>query len=265
MKRREFLTAFGVLSTVPMLGHAAGESLRVGIFPGTGTSDMLREELRAANRGFAQVVAGAVGRPPSLTIFTALKSINRSIENGRLDLYFAPPTVAVNAVGRGYVPVARVKDKITVVLIKRKGVRVESVALAEKESLPDVMGRYVLKTKKENVKIFNLKSQEDVVLAMERDYAQAGGLGPKIAKGLIERGDYEAWYPLPSAPGFTLVASKALSEADRNRLQAAVIKIDPAVVAQMQKVFVAKLGGFVPDDGAGLQVLREAMESAGYI
>lgn len=95
MKRREFLAGLVVLPALPLRAHASGESLRIGIFPGTGTSDMLREDLRAATRSFAKAIAGAVGRQPSLMIFTTLKSINRSLENGRLDVYFAPPTVAV--------------------------------------------------------------------------------------------------------------------------------------------------------------------------
>lgn len=264
MNRREFLAALGALTALPLPAHASGGSLRIGIFPGTGTSDMLREELRAANRGFAQAVAAALGRQPSLTIFTALKSINRSIEGGRLDLYFAPPTVVVNALGKGYVPIVRVKDKITVMLVKRKDAQVSSIALTERESLPDVMGRYVLKAQGENARIFNLRSQEDVVLALERNYAQAGGLGPKIAKALIERGEFEAWHPLPSAPGFSLVGNKSLGADSIKRLRETASRIDPAVIAQMQKVFVAKLGGFVPDDGADLQVLKEAMEAAGY-
>jgi len=265
MKRRDFLAGLTVLPALPLLAHASGENLRIGIFPGTGTSDMLREDLRSATRSFARAVAGAVGRQPSLMIFTTLKSINRSLESGRLDVYFAPPTVAVTALDKGYVPIARVKDKITVMLVRRKGVQVASVALTEKESLPDVMSRYVLKNKKENVRLFNLKAQEDVILAMERNYAQAGALGGKLAKALIEKGGYEAWHPLPPSPGFTLVASTELREADRKKLQSAVSTIDPAAVAEMQKVFVAKLGSFVPDDGAELATLKLAMKAAGYI
>ena len=265
MKRREFLAGLVVLPALPLRAHASGESLRIGIFPGTGTSDMLREDLRAATRSFAKAIAGAVGRQPSLMIFTTLKSINRSLENGRLDVYFAPPTVAVAAIDKGYVPIARVKDKINVMLVRRKGAQISSVALTETESLPDVMSRYVLKSKKENVRLFNLKSQEDVILAMERNYAQAGALGGKPGKALIEKGGYEAWHPLPPSPGFTLVASTELSEADRKRLQSAVTTIDPVAVNEMQKVFVAKLGSSVPDDGAELATLKKAMTSAGYL
>lgn len=265
MKRRNFLAGVTVLPLLPLLAHASDGKLRIGIFPGTGTSDMLREDLRAATRSFARVIAGAVGREPLLTMFTTLKSINRSLEEGRLDVYFAPPTVAVTALGKGYVPIARVKDNINVMLVRRKGAKVESVALVEKESLPDVLGRYVLKGKNENVKIFNLKAQEDVILAMERNYAQAGSLGAKLAKALVEKGKYEAWHPLPASPGFTLVASKQVSEGDRKKLQTAVSTINPAVIGEMQKVFVAKIGGFVADDGSQLKTLKQAMASAGYL
>lgn len=265
MNRRDFLAALAIFPAFQMLAHAMGESLRIGIFPGTGTADMLREELRAANRSFAKAVANALGRPPSLTIFTALKSINRSIENGRLDVYFAPPTVAVSALDKGYVPIARVKDNLTFMLLRRKGAQVVSVALTEKESLPDVMSRYVLKSKKEDVRLFNLKSQEDVILAMDRNYAQAGALGGKLGKALVEKGDYEPWYPLPPSQGFSVVASKQLSEADRKKLSTAISTLNPAIIGEMQKVFVAKLGSFVPDDGAKLVTLKQAMQTAGYL
>lgn len=265
MKRREFLAGMALFPAVSLLAHASGETLRIGIFPGTGTADMLREELRAANKSFARAVAGALGREPSLTIFTALKSINRSIENGRLDVYFAPPTVAVSALDKGYVPIARVKDNLSFMLVRRKGAKVASVALTEKESLPDVMSRYVLKSKNESVKLFNLKSQEDVILAMERNYAQAGALGGKLGKALVEKGGYESWYPLPPSQGFSVVASKQLSEADRKKLSAAISAIGPEIISEMQKVFVAKLGSFVPDDGTKLKTLGEAMLAAGYL
>lgn len=265
MKRRDFLAGLAVLPALPLLAHASGGNLRIGIFPGTGTSDMLREDLRAATRAFARAVAGAVGRQPSLTIFTTLKSINRSLESGRLDVYFVPPTVAAAAIGKGYVPIVRVKDKINIMLVRRKGVKVASVALTEKESLLDVMGRYVLQSKKENVKLFNLKSQEDVILAMERNYAQAGALAGQRGKALIEKGTHEVWHPMPPSPGFTLVASKQLSEAERDKLRSAVTAIDPAAVNEMQKVFAAKLGSFVPEDGTELATLKEAMAAAGYL
>lgn len=265
MKRRDFLAGLTLLPVIPLIAHASDQKLRIGIFPGTGTSDMLREDLRAATKSFAQAIAGAIGREPRLTIFTTLKSINRSLEDGRLDVYFAPPTVAVSALDKGYVPIARVKDMINIVLVRRKGAKVASVALAEKESLPDVLSRYVLKSKNENVKIFNLKAQEDVILAMERNYAQAGSLGAKIAKGLIEKGNYEVWYPLPASPGFTLVASNQLSEADKKKLKTAVSTINPAVVNEMQKVFISKLGSFVADDGTEFKTLKQAMTAAGYL
>lgn len=265
MKRRDFLAGLTLFTALPLIAHAGDDNLSIGIFPGTGSTDMLREDLRAATKPFAQAIAGTIGRQPSLTIFTALKSINRSLENGRLDLYLAPPTVAVTAIDKGYVPIARAKEMINVMLVRRKGAKVTSVALTEKESLPDVMGRYVLKTKKEKAKIFNLNAQEDVILAMERNYAQAGGLGPKFANALIAKGEYEAWYPLPASPGFTLVASKQLSEADIKKLRSAASTISPAVIAEMQKVILAKMSGFVPEEGDELKTLHLAMSTAGYL
>jgi ABC-type phosphate/phosphonate transport system substrate-binding protein len=265
MKRRAFLVGLTLLPALPLMAHASGPDLSIGIYPGTGTADMFREDFRAVTKPFAQALAGALGRDPSLTMFRTLKSINRSLDNGRMDLYFAPPTVAVAAFDKGYTPIARVKDFINVVLVRRKGAKVTTVALTEKQSLPDVLGRHVLKQKKEDVAIFNVKTQEDVMLAMERNYAQAGGLGAKPAKALVEKGKYEIWYPLPTSPGFTLVASNQLSENDKNKLRAAVISLKPEVIQEMQKAIVAKIGSFVDDKGTDFKTLQQSMKEAGYI
>ena len=74
-----------------------------------------------------------------------------------------------------------------------------------------------------------------MILAMKRNYAQAGALGGKKAKALLESSDdYEEWNPLPPSPGFTLVASDHLSEQERNKLEEAITSIDPKVVDKMQ-------------------------------
>lgn len=265
MERRDFLAGLALMPVLPLIAHASDMDLSIGIFPGTGTADMLRADLRASTMGFVKTLASAVGRQPRLTMFTSLKSINRSLVNGRLDLYFAPPTVAVSALHKGYAPIARVKDFLKVELVRRKGAKVSSVALTEKQSLPDVLGRYVLKKENEEVKIFNLKTQKDVILAMKRDYAQAGGLGGKKAQELVETGKYEVWYPLPVTPGFTLVASDQLSEDQKKKLEAVVSTLDPAIINEMQKVFVSKLGSFVADSDTEFKTLKEAMKVAGYI
>ncbi len=267
MKRRAFLAGLTLLPALPLVSYASVPELSIGIYPGTGTADMFRDDFRAVAKPFAQALAAAVGREPSLTMYRTLKSINRSLENGRMDLYFAPPTVAVAAFNKGYTPIARVKDLISVVLVRRKGATVTTVALTEKESLPDVLGRHILKQKNENPTIFNVKTQEDVILAMERNYAQAGGLGGKPAKALVEKekDKYEIWYPLPASPGFTLVASNELSEEDRNKLRAAVISLKPEIIQELQKAIVAKLGSFVDEKGADFKMLEQSMKEAGYI
>lgn len=245
--------------------HAAEATLTIGIFPGTGTADMLRSDFRAMATPFADELAKSVGKKASLTMYRTLSSTNRSMVKGRKDLYFAPPTVAVAAFNKGYSPIARVEDFIKVVLLRRKGVDVKTVALTEKQSVPDVLGRFIIKQNNQDVKYMNVKTQEDVILAMKRDYAQAGGLGGKKAQALLESGEYEIWYPLPNSPGFTLVASDRLSESDKSKLEEAIVSIDPKVVEKMQKAFVSKLGSFVADKDAEFKTLSQAMKEAGYI
>lgn len=265
MKRRNFLAGLTLVSLtlLPTMAQANDSDLTIGIYPGTGTADLPLDELKAAIGPFVQALAGAVGLEPKLTMFRTIKNITRSLEKGRLDLYFVPPTIAVDVLDNGYTAIARVKDPITGAIVRLKGATVKTVAMAEKESWPDVMGRYVLKRNKHEVEFINNKTQEDVVLAMENGYAEAGALGAKFVKDLLAKGTYEVWYPLPATPGFSLMASERLTPSEQDRLSAAATSLNPQVIQAMQKVFVSKLVSFV-NDKADYKVLKEAVRSAGY-
>ena len=266
MKRRNFLASLTLVSLtlLPMMGQASDSDLTIGIYPGTGTADLPLDELKAAIGPFVQALAGTVGLEPKLTMFRTIKNITRSLEKGRLDLYFVPPTVAVDVLDNGYTAIARVKDPITGAVVRLKGATVTTVAMAEKESWPDVMGRFVLKRNKQEVEFLNFKTQEDVVLAMENGFAQAGALGGKFVKELVAKGTHEVWYPLPTTPGFSLMASDRLTPNEQERLGAAAVALNPQVIQTMQKVFTSKLVSFVNDKQADYKTLKEAVKSAGY-
>ena len=267
MNRRHFLTGLTLMPAMSLLSlsaYADESDLTIGVYPGTGTADLPLDELRAALVPFTQALAGAMGLEPKLTMFRTIKNTTRSLEKGRLDLYFVPPTVAVDVLDNGYSAIARVKDPITGALVRRKGATVTTVAMAEKESWPDVMGRFVLKRNKHEAEFINLKTQEDVVLAMEKGFAQAGALGTKFAKDLVAKGEYEIWYPLPATPGFSLMASDRLTDSEKDKLAAAAVSLSPQIIQNMQKVFVSKLVSFVNDKQADYKMLREAVRSAGY-
>ena len=267
MKRRSFLaglTLLPSLSLSSLKAYASDETLSVGIFPGAGSADMPLEALRTALVPFTEVLAGALGLESKLTIFRSIRSVTHSLEKGRLDLYFVGPTIAVDVLDNGYTPVARVKDPISGALVRRKGVEIKTVALTEKESWPDVMARFVLKRKKENVEIINLKTIEDVILAMERGHAQAGALGTKFANELLAKGTHELWYPLPPTPGFTLMASDRLNENEQNKIGTAAVALKPEIIQAMQKVIGGKVTGFVIDKQADYKILKLAVREAGY-
>lgn len=267
MKRRQFLTSLALL---PMLAvpatfaRAENNDLTFGIFPGTGTADLPLDELRTAILPFAQAMAAALGAEPKLTMFRTIKNVTRSLEKGRMDIYFVPPTVAVDVLDNGYTAIARVNDPLTGALVRIKGATVTTVAMAEKESWPDVMGRFVLKRNKQDVQFINLKTQEDVIMAMENGFAQAGALGPKPTKDLLAKGMHEVWYPLPSTPGFTLMASNRLTQSEQDRLGAAAVAMNPQVIQTMQKVFVSKIASFVIDKEADYKTIKQAVREAGY-
>lgn len=265
MVRRYFLASVMFLLALPSIGQAEENELSVGIYPGTGTAEMLMADFRAATLPFAQTLADSLGLVPRLTMFRTIKSTNRSLEKSRLDVYFVPPTVAVSALDQDFVPVARVKDLINAVLIRRKGGEVSTVALTEKESLPDVLGRAALKRNKVEAEVLNLKTQEDVAIALERGHAQAGGLTSKMAQKLLESGNFEVWFTLPASPGFTLMASTRLTEQERTKLGNAAVALKPELIQKMQKAFVSKLGSFIVDKDADFKTLKLAMKDAGYL
>jgi hypothetical protein len=265
VQRRRFLAGLVLLPALPLAAHAARGELSIGIYPGTGKADILMGDFRAYATPFAQSLGAAISAQPRLTLYRSIKSIMRSMASGRMDMYFVPPSVAVAALDNHYSPVARVRDQATGILVRRKGVDVTTVALTEKESWLDVMARHTLKNNKQDgVQILNLKTQEDVVLAMQRNFAQAGSLRSKLADGLVARGEFEVWYPLPTTPDFTLMASDKFSRAEQDRLGAAAAALGPDVIQTLQKTIHSKVTGFVIDKQADYKVIKQAIEEAGY-
>lgn len=265
MKRRGFLAGLALLPALPLVARADDGELSIGIYPGTGKADIFMDEFRAAAMPFAQALAASLGVEPKLTLFRTIKTTLRSLDKGRLDLYFVPPSVAVSVLDSDYSPVARVKDQATGVLVRRKGAEVTTVALTEKESWLDVMARYTLKrNNQDTVKILNFKTQEDVSLAMERNHAQAGSLRSKAAEALVAKGEFEVWHPLPNTPDFTLMASNRLTSMEQNKLGAAAVALSPYAVQSLQKTIHSKVTGFVIDREADYKVIKLALKDAGY-
>lgn len=265
LQRRRFLAALALLPAFPLLVHAARKELSIGIYPGTGKADVLMGDFRAWATPFAQALGASVGADGRLTLFRRIKTVMRSMDDARMDLYFVPPSVAVAALDKGYTPVARVRDEATGILVRRKGAAVSAVALTEKESWLDVMGRDTLKRNQQTPRqILNLKTQEDVVLALQRGYAQAGSLRSKHADPLVASNEYEVWYPLPTTPDFTLMASNRFSAAEQDKLGAAAVALTPEVVQTLQKTIHSKVTGFVIDKEADYKTIKQAIREAGY-
>jgi ABC-type phosphate/phosphonate transport system substrate-binding protein len=264
MQRRRFLASLALFPAWPLVAHAKAE-LSIGIYPGTGKADVLLADFRALAMPFAQALAGAMGAKPQLMLFRSIKSVTRSMDGGRLDLYFVPPSVAVAALDLRYSPVARVRDQATGVLVRRKGAEVATVALTEKESWLDVMARHTLKRNRhEAVKLLNFKTQEEVAIAMQRGFAEAGSLRAKLADELVARGDFEVWYPLPATPDFTLMASDRFSAAEQDRLGQAATGLSQEAIVSLQKTIHSKVTGFVIDKQADYKSIKQALREAGY-
>ena len=265
MQRRQFLAGLALLPGLPLIARAEDAKLNIGIYPGTGKADIFMDDFREAAMPFAQAIGAALDRQPGLTLFRTIKTTTRSLDRGRLDLYFVPPTVAVSVLDAGYSPVARVKDQATGMLVRRKGVEIDTVALTEKESWLDVMGRYTLKRNTSVLpKIINLKTQEDVTIALERNHAQAGSLRSTAATALLAKGDFEVWTNLPSTPDFTLMVSNRLSGAEQDKIGATVIALKADVIQSLQKTIHSKVTGFVVDKEADYKIIKTALKEAGY-
>ena len=265
MQRRQFLAGLTLLPALPMMVYAEDSKLSIGIYPGTGKADVLMDDFREAAMPFALALSAALDRKPGLTLFRTIKTTIRSLDRGRLDLYFVPPTVAVSVLDADYSPVARVQDQASGILIRRKGGEVETIALTEKESWLDVMGRYTIKRNNPGShKIENFKTQEDVTIALERNFAQAGSLRSKAADALLAKGEFEVWATLPSTPDFTLMASNRLTAAEQNKIGAAVVALRQEVIQSLQKTIHSKVTGFVVDREADYKTIKTAMKEAGY-
>ncbi|MDP1862296.1 MAG: PhnD/SsuA/transferrin family substrate-binding protein [Thiobacillus sp.] len=268
MHRRQFLAGLTLLPALPLMAYADDTELTIGIYPGTGKADIFMDDFRAAAMPFAQALAASLGGglDPKLTLFRTIKTTLKSLEKGRLDLYFVPPSVAVSVLDSGYSPVARVKDQATGIMIRRKGVQIETVAMTEKESWLDVMGRYTVKRNSAGTmpSIVNFKTQDAVTIALERNHVQAGSLRSKAAEALLAKGEFEVWVPLPNTPDFTLMASNRLTEIEQNKLGAAAVALRPDAILQLQKTIHSKVTGFVIDKEADYKMIKTAIKEAGY-
>lgn len=265
MRRRSFLAGLTILPALPLVVNAAGRDLRIGIYPGTGKADILMGDFRAYAMPFAQALGSAIGATPKLTLFRSIRSVLGSLKSSRLDLYFVPPSVAVLVLDHDFSPVARVRDQATGVLVRRKGVAVKSVALTEKESWLDVMARYTLtQNKHDSVRLLNFKTQNEVALAMQRDFAEAGSLRSSLANEMIAKDEFEIWHPLPTTPDFTLMATNRLNATEQGKLGAAAVALSPAAIQQLQQTIHSKVTGFVIDKEADYKTIKQAITDAGY-
>lgn len=264
MLRRRFLASLLALPALPRAAWAARRrELSIGIYPGTGKADIPIEDFRSLARPFANALGDSIGANGTLMLFRSIRNTNRAIENGRMDVFFVPPAVASIALDHDYSPVARVQDEATGMLVRLKGAPIRAVALTEKASWLDVMGRYVLHNLKEAPEqIFNLATQEEVRLAMERGFAQAGSLREKVAGEMIASGKYEVWHPLPRTPDFTLIANNRLSAQERDRLGAAAAGLSAGDIQSLQKTIHSKVSGFKIDKSADYQTIKQALELA---
>lgn len=265
MQRRQFLAGLTLLPALPLMAYANDSGLSIGIYPGTGKADIFMDEFRDAAMPFAQALSASLGLKPRLTLFRTIKTALRSLDRGRLDMYFVPPSLAVSVLDKDYSPVARVKDQATGIMIRRKGVNVTTVAMTEKESWLDVMGRYTVKRNSSgSPKIVNFKTQDDVTIALERNHAQAGSLRSKAADALLAKGDFEVWAPLPNTPDFTLMATNRLTAAEQNKLGAAAVALRQDIIQSLQKTIHSKVTGFVIDKEADYKIIKTAIKEAGY-
>ena len=266
MNRRQFVQI--VLGSSVLSSYSASALLLAGsgdvimaIFPGTGAKDIDSRLFSDYTRPLTTAIAAKVGHKVYAESYHSFSLIKNVIENSRADVLFVPPTLAVSAMQQGYEPVARVKDFLTGMMIKRKGEVVKRVAMTGVDSWPGLMGRYLLTEHKLNLttSVETVKNQEAVAFLLDQKAVQAGVLATPKANAMIATGQYEAWYPLTSTPGFTLLLHSKLMAKYGAPMGQTMLTLSAPAIDGLQALIPIPIKQFVPCGRQDYEILKKIM------
>lgn len=269
MNRRVFIQAIigsSLLSSLPahaLLLQGSGDMI-MAIFPGTAAAEVDMRLFRDYTSPMTTAISNSIHQKVYAEAYRSFPLIKNVIEAHRADMLFIPPTLVVRAMEQDYQPIVRVKDFLSGVVIKRKGVAVNKIAMTGPDSWPGVMGRYVIKQHKlgPTTIIETVKNQEAVVFLMEQKVAQAGVLSTKKAEAMIATGQYEIWYPLTSTPGFTLMLHNKLMAKYGEPISQTMLSLSTPAIDGLQTLIPAMIKQFVPCGKQDYEMLKQILETA---
>lgn len=267
MNRREFVQVIIGTSLVASLpAHAlllqGGGDMIMAIFPGTAAAEVDNRLFKNYTSPMTAAISSSVHQKVYAEAYRSFPLIKNVIEAHRADLLFIPPTLAVKAMSQGYQPIVRVKDFLSGLLIKRKGVAVNKIAMTGTDSWPGVMGRYVIKQYKLGPAsmVETVKNQEAVSFLLEQKVVQAGVLATKRAEAMIATGQYEVWYPLTSTPGFTLMLHDKLMAKYAEPISQTMLSLSAPAIEGLQTLIPATIKQFVPCGKQDYEILKQILE-----
>ncbi|WP_157662725.1 PhnD/SsuA/transferrin family substrate-binding protein [Sulfuriferula sp. AH1] len=266
MNRRFFLrtlvatTMFANQSAKALLLSGHGDVI-ISIYPGTGAKEIDLQLFKIYTQPMATALASTMGKKVYAEPYRSFSLIESVISNNRTDILFVPPIVAIHAMQYGYQPLVRVRDLATGMLVRRKGQTVTSIGITEPDSWLGAMGQNVIAERKlaTSAMLQTVKTQDAVAFLLEQKAVQAGVLRTEKANRMIATGEYEAWYPLPASPDFTVLIHDKLAASYAESVRKTLLSLPAAAVDSLQKAIHVPVNQFVSCGKQDYAVLAQAI------
>lgn len=266
MNRRFFLQSLMV--TGMLANHSAralmisgqGDAI-ISIYPGTGAKEIDLQLFKAYTEPMTAALASAMRKKVYAEPYRSFSLIESTISNNRTDILFVPPIVAIHAMQHGYQPLVRVRDLATGMLVKRKGEAVTSIGMTQLDSWLGAMGQNVILERQlvAPAMIQTVKTQDAVVFLLQQKVVQAGVLRTEKANKMIATGEYEAWYPLPTSPDFTVLIHDKLAASYAEIVRKTLLSLPAAAVDSLQKAIHVPVNQFIACNKQDYAALAKAI------
>ncbi|MDR3391729.1 MAG: hypothetical protein P4L77_08335 [Sulfuriferula sp.] len=253
MNRRFFLrslVATTVLSSTAaqallLSGH--GDVL-ISIYPGTGAVEIDLQLFKFYTQPMTTALGAKMGKKVYAEPYRSFDLIEGVISDNRTDILFVPPIVAIHSMQHGYQPLVRVKDLATGMLVKRKGAQVIRIGITQPDSWLGAMGQNLVAERKLGPPsmLETVKTQDAVVFLLQQKVVEAGVLRTEKANQLIATGEYEAWYPLPTSPDFTVLIHDKLAATYAETVRQTLLALPVAAINSLQESIHVPVKQFVP-------------------
>jgi len=240
---------------------AGSGDLIIAIYPGTGAAEVDSRTFKEFAQPMTAALASKTRKKVYAEAYRSFSLINEAISNNRADILFVPPIVAIHAMQHGYQPLVRVRELAAGVLVKRKGQPVTRIGITEPDSWLGAMGRIVIAEHKSGVPAMleTVKTQDAVVFLLEQKAVQAGVLRTEKANSLIATGAYEAWYPLPTSPDFTVLIHDKLAANYAEPVRQTMLSLSVTAIDSLQAAIHVPIKQFVPCGKQDYAVLAKAV------